>query len=133
EAVTRAHRDGLVPHGVRRRGEDAHAVGDLTIAIHRRVGDTREVHPLADRVSELAGRVELAALRDDGHARERAVLTAVVEVEMGVHDRADILWLEVGGGERVTDVATYRPVAFIDPVVPGADAGVDEDDARGVA
>src|SRR5438874_1992489 len=116
--------------GVARRREDADALGDLAVAVDGYVRDPREVDPVADGRALRAGCLELRALRHDRDPGERAVLPAVIEVEVCVDDRTDLVGIEARRGERVADRATDRPIVLVDPVVAFADPGVDKEDAR---
>src|SRR6266702_7588541 len=76
EAVAGPHRDRLVPGRVTGRGEDAHALDDLAIALDGFITRVGEVDPLHDRVSLTEDEVQLGLLHVYRHARECAVLSA---------------------------------------------------------
>src|SRR2546423_1886743 len=116
--------------GVARRRQNADALGDLAVSVDRDVRCPREVDPVADGVALPASGLELRALRHDRDAWERTVLPAVIEMEVRVDDRADLIGIEARRSECVADRATDRPVVLVDPVVALADPRVDEKDAR---
>src|SRR5207244_6035291 len=69
--------------------------GVQTCALPIFVAGLGKVDPLDDRVPFAKGEVELRLLDVDRHARKRPVLSAVIEVQMAVHDRADRVRLEL--------------------------------------
>jgi len=132
EPVAGADRHGLVSDRMAGRRQHAHALGDLAIAVHGLVARTSEVDPVADRVAFVAARLELGALYHDGHAGERSVLSAVVEVQVRAHDEPHRGRVETRRGERLAHVASSGPIVLVDPGVAFADAGVDQHDAVGM-
>src|SRR5439155_17403080 len=79
------------------------------------------------------GGVELGLLDVDRNARERPVLSAVVEMQVAVDDREHRSGSELRRGEGLADIADARPVVLLDPGVAFTNARVDEDDAVGMA
>ena len=129
QAVAGADRDRLVARGMARRREDANAIDDLAIAVHRLVSRSGKVDPFDDRVALAQGEIELGLLGMDRHARKGAVLTAVVEVQVAVHDRAHPVGIELGADKSVADIAAARVVVLIDPRIALTDPRIHEDDA----
>ncbi len=84
-----------------------------------------EVEPVVQLRGLAPGPVELGALDVERGVLEHGVLAAVVEVQVGVDDQADVGRAQVQLGQRVGDRAVDHP-----PVVQGllraADAGVDQ-------
>src|SRR5882762_4703849 len=87
QAVASTHGHRLVAGRVARCREDAHAFHDLAIAFDCFIARFGEVDPLDDRVALTQCEVELGLLDMDRHAWERAVLSAVVEMQVAVDDR----------------------------------------------
>src|SRR5207245_6468200 len=83
EAVVGPDHDGLMSRGVTGRREHAHARRDLAVTFDELVARTRELEPLDERLALASGELALRALDHDRHAGERAVLPAVVEMQMG--------------------------------------------------
>lgn len=50
----------------------------------------RKLDPIGNRVVDLTCRLELPLLNVDGDAGKEAVVSAMVEMEVGVHDGADL-------------------------------------------
>src|SRR5439155_1352061 len=97
------------------------------------VASVGKVDPLDDRVPFAQREVELGLLDVDRDAREGPVLSAMIEMQMAVDDRAHRGRIELRGAERFTDIAAARSVILGDPFVALTHAGIDEDDAIAIA
>ncbi len=128
QPVAGPDRHRLVPRGVARRREDAYSFNDFAIALDGFVARVGEVDPFDDRVSLTQGEVELALLDVDLHAGKCAVLSAVIEVQVSVHDRSDRVGIELRTAKRLAHVAGSWLVVLLDPFVSLTHAGVDENE-----
>jgi len=121
----------LVTGGVAGGGDDLQAGQDLGVAVEQLEPGAGEVEPVAQLRGLAPGPVELGALDVERGVLEHGVLAAVVEVQVGVDDQADVGRAHVQLGQRVGDRAVdHAPV--VQHVLRPADAGVDEDRAAGM-
>src|SRR3954471_15104165 len=88
-----------------------------------------EVDPFADRVVGLMGSSPLERLSDDRHTRKRAVLAAMVEVQMAVDHRLDAVRRDTGIGQGRDD-RLRRRLVLGEIGMALADAGVEQDPAE---
>src|SRR5712691_4841133 len=112
--------------GVTRRRQHAHAGRDLAVPIDELVARARKADQPRDGVARDVRGLSFGALHDDRHTPERAVLAAVVEMKVRVHDRPNVRGLEGGPAKRLADVTDAGTVVLVDPGVALADAGVNE-------
>ena len=96
------------------------------------VARTRKVDPFEDRVVRALGGLVFGRLNVDRAPGEGAVLAAMVEMQMGVGQRDDVVGRDPTVVEQVREVTDDRPVGGFDLGVPEADPRVEQQHAIGV-
>ena len=121
----------LVPGRVARRGDEMDALGDLFVAVDEPQPVWRDRRPLGDGVPRP---LRFGVLRrlDEHRGVDQPLLAAMVEVEMGEHDRGDVADLEIHRRQRIPECHDLRAVPVVDHGVVLADACVDEDHTVGM-
>ncbi len=123
----------LVTGRVAGRRDDADPLRDVGLPAVELVAGFGEVVQAHDRVVLLTvGGIELDLLREDRRVREPRVPSAVVEVQVAVHDHLDVVRGHAGRGERLVQGTPHGMVELLHLLVTLGDAGVEEHEAVGV-
>lgn len=110
-----------------RRRHDADPGRDVGLAAVELKAGLGEVVEARDRVVLLAVRgIELDLLREDRRVREARVPTAVIQVEVAVHDDPDIPDDHAGRGERLIQGTPHGVIELFHLLVTLCDTGVEE-------
>jgi hypothetical protein len=132
--VDRFYHERLVAGRVADGLDERHAVGEYLVAMDHPQRVFGDGCPFGNRVSERLCRLGLGSLHVDRNAMsvEDVVLAAVIEVQMTVHDRDNVAFVDAVLRECVRDGDDARLVKIFDEAASGSDARVEEDDAIGV-
>ncbi len=122
-----------MPRRVARGDQHIDPGDDLVVALAQLVARVLEVHPLRDCVALRMGSLVLSLLRVNRALWKQRVATAVVEVEMRVHDRGDVVSMDAGSASASRSGRRTRLIQPLDGRTIPADAGLEQDDASAMA
>ena len=116
----------LMASGVAGGRHDAHSVRQVAVAVEGDVPHAFEESPLRHGVSVRTRCLELRTLHVDRYAWEGAILAAVVEMQVRMHDPAQVVHIERVLAQRRGDVDAARIERLVDPCVSSRETGVIE-------
>ena len=105
---------------------------DLVVAVDEEVRRPGCLDPLQDRVVGGVSNLPFGRLHVDARARNRAVLTGVVRVEVAVHDVRDLVLFDTGLAQDVEDRSADRRVHLVELRVAEAEPGVEQEHPVGM-
>ena len=120
-----------MPRGVPGCRGDPKVVRQVDIPVEELEAHAQLLDPLGDLVTLAEDPLVLRTLHQQRRVRERRVLPAVVEMQMGVDDHGHVDWRKSVLGQRVGNRAIHDLVRA-EQLIRTTTAGVDEDDAERV-
>jgi hypothetical protein len=112
------------------RRDDPDPLRDVDLSTVELVPGIGEVVEPDDRIVLLAmGGIELHLLGEDRRAWEPGVPATVVQMQVAVHDHADVAGRHASSGERLVEGTPYGVVQVLDLGMACGDARIEEDQA----
>ena len=114
-------------------GHDPDPVRDVRLSTVELIASLGEVVEADDRIVLLSmSGIELDLLREDRGAWEAGIAAAVIEMEVAVHDDADVVGRDASGGEGLIEGTANGVVGLLHLCMALGDAGIEQDEPSGM-